>query len=585
MYRRSNFLRTALIAGCLAISTECRADVFDVYIAAGQSNMDGRGLNSDLVGPLASYATPQPDVLLYFSNPRDPLNDPLNRPTYSSGGWVALQPGFAIQPGFPTGGTVPATRFGPEVSFGRAMANLTPDRRVAIIKVSRGGESLSSSWDPSDEVNGPKGYLYHGFEEAYAQAIQDLKDQGHSVEVRGVLWHHGSADSASSYEANLREFIDVIRNDVGQPNLPFLIGELAGDTENRLALRAIQANVAATTDFAGFVPSDGLVVASDGIHFTAPGVIELGQRFAATMQTTMSRLAEDYNRDGIANAQDYDVWRSSMGSTTNAQSDANNDGVVDAADYVLWRKGPGVATQTNVVQFTFPDTSPFDAGDGTTYTQGETKDGLSLTTVDVRAPKYVVNPQNSSQLVWDGETYVSRSDTPAVWTNVSGSNGLGIDNPTITSSHFTSESQNIHPDESWTFKFGRDVILQQIEFVSLGSTDRANVTVAGLTSVDYVGGGDVKNNPFGSLLIPANTTITFTNSADSITMIDGMMSGLSIWRIRSLTVQAVLSGPSNGQDSSLLAAVPEPAAFMFVGSALVGFGIYYRRRCRKTTVV
>jgi hypothetical protein len=47
----------------------------------------------------------------------------------------------------------------------------------------------------------------------------------------------------------------------------------------------------------------------------------------------------DYDRDGIVEADDYGVWRSSFGLMgAEPVADGNQDGVVDAADYVVWRK-------------------------------------------------------------------------------------------------------------------------------------------------------------------------------------------------------------------------------------------------------
>jgi hypothetical protein len=50
-------------------------------------------------------------------------------------------------------------------------------------------------------------------------------------------------------------------------------------------------------------------------------------------------LVGDYDNDGAIDADDYQVWRQTFGTSGNQlAADGNKDGVVNAADYVLWRK-------------------------------------------------------------------------------------------------------------------------------------------------------------------------------------------------------------------------------------------------------
>jgi iduronate 2-sulfatase len=328
-------LKSLAWACCICWSTACYATVFDVYIAAGQSNMDGRGFRSELTGPLSSYASPQPEVLLRYTNPGN--SDGSN--AYQTN-WVTLAPGYSVQPNF--NGALPSTRFGPDVSYGKEMASKTALRQVAIIKVTRGSTSLEGDWNPSHGLNDPKGHMYEGFEQAVPQAIQALQALGHSVEIRGMIWHQGEADSSASsaqYQAKLTEFIQTVRQDLGYSNLPFLIGELESfpGSRDRTAVRTAQIAVASAMDFVEFVPSTGLPVQSDENHFTSAGVIELGLRFASTMQATISNLPGDFNRDGVVDVQDFQVWSNFQGSTIDARADANSDGVVDDLDFRIWQ--------------------------------------------------------------------------------------------------------------------------------------------------------------------------------------------------------------------------------------------------------
>lgn len=58
--------------------------------------------------------------------------------------------------------------------------------------------------------------------------------------------------------------------------------------------------------------------------------------FAATV--TFTPLG-DYDWDGDVDTDDYALWRTDFGSSTNLQADGNDNGIIDAADYTIWRDG------------------------------------------------------------------------------------------------------------------------------------------------------------------------------------------------------------------------------------------------------
>jgi hypothetical protein len=76
------------------------------------------------------------------------------------------------------------------------------------------------------------------------------------------------------------------------------------------------------------------------------------------MQLRQLGVAGDYSGNGTVGPEDYAIWRSSFGSTTNLAADGNLDGVVDAADYVVWRAalaGPGAGSGSSLKSAAVPE--------------------------------------------------------------------------------------------------------------------------------------------------------------------------------------------------------------------------------------
>ena len=255
----------------LAIQSVCAAENYDVYLLAGQSNMDGRGLTSDL-----SQEQKKPlerAIIFYRSVPR------------TSDGWQTLAPGFSVPPKYK--GDFPSPTFGPELGFARSMLTAQPDRKLALIKGSKGGTSLRADWKPgrhgAPETQGPR---YRDFVETIELATKQLTQRGDQFTIRGLLWHQGESDSKSStkvYSRRLNELIVRIREDIGVPDLPVVVGEVF-DNGKRDNVRAAIASVAAENATVGLVSSDGTKTSDPGTHFNANSQLLLGERYSTAMR-------------------------------------------------------------------------------------------------------------------------------------------------------------------------------------------------------------------------------------------------------------------------------------------------------------
>ena len=219
------------------------------FLLIGQSNAAGRGLLAD-VGPLDNCGGRLKALRngLWFHMFR-----PVNPDRHTSGVCFAE-------------------------SFAREYALAHPDVTVGIIPCADGGTQISQ-WMPGEIL--------------FDNAVNCAKLAMRTSDLKGILWHQGENDCFGEkytvYEEKLRCVLDGMRNALGCPNLPILIGGL-GDflakvekypefAQNYLKINQILRKTGEEYPNCAFVCAEGLGSNSDHLHFSAEALMELGIRY------------------------------------------------------------------------------------------------------------------------------------------------------------------------------------------------------------------------------------------------------------------------------------------------------------------
>lgn len=239
-----------------------RADPIRVFLLGGQSNMQGNNAKLGELPPRLRSA--QDDVLMYSG-------------TNSQATFGSLQVGAG-------------NAFGPEISFGRTLADGRPDDRFCLIKYAQGATNLHKDWDPAT------GTVYAEFKRTVAYGLEALTKAGHSYEIVGMCWTQGENDAqdmrtAAEYQADLSEFIADIRACYGA-GLKFFISRLSTKQTRIPAsqiseIRTAQENVADNDPLAYLIDTDSFELRIDNLHFEETGFVALGEAFATSYLDTL----------------------------------------------------------------------------------------------------------------------------------------------------------------------------------------------------------------------------------------------------------------------------------------------------------
>lgn len=257
--------RTLLIVLILLIPTlsyVMRGQEYDIFLLIGQSNMAGQGLISDEDQGVIDKNV----FLLNADGAVEPATNPLNR--YSS-----------IKK------DKPSPQIGPGYSFAKKISQAT-GRKVLLVVNARGGSSLGE-WIQGAET----GY----FEEAVRRTRQAIE---HGGEVKAILWHQGEADCRdTTYLRRLAGFVQDLRNELGNDEIPFIAGELARWRDASKGFNQRLPKITEHISNSSYITAQDCSMLKDtkDPHFGREGQITLGERYAAKV-LRMCYFEPDYSR-------------------------------------------------------------------------------------------------------------------------------------------------------------------------------------------------------------------------------------------------------------------------------------------------
>lgn len=246
--------------------------VGDVWVLAGQSNMEGVGWLEHALKPIASVRA------FYMDNTWDVARDPLHNL------WCAHAPVHAADPTTPRCAKNRRWAVGSGVSFGQSMFTATQVPQ-GVIACAHGGTSMQQ-WEPAKKKLGNKSL--------YGAMLERVRLNG--GRVRGVLWYQGcndtNAESLRFYKPRMKKMIASMRKDFNNANLPVVMAQIgrfffgAGNGEYWNAIQEQQRTLPTLIKKLSLVPTLDLPM-DDGIHLGGEGQNILGRRFAYAMRVLL----------------------------------------------------------------------------------------------------------------------------------------------------------------------------------------------------------------------------------------------------------------------------------------------------------
>lgn len=228
-------------------------DDYDVFLLAGQSNMVGFNGDGTVDGP-------------------DPRVFEIDR---SGNATLDKRIKLAEQPLQHDGGSVGDIGLG--YTFAEKYIEDNPNKKVILVPVARGTTGFSTGeWTVTTGAR---------YQDAVDRANEVMSYGSGTKTFKGILWHQGEQDSSmteAAYAAALDAMVVGLRADItGASSAPLVVGDLVPgwNLPNSQSVRDALADTPSRDANSAFVASTGLTDGGDGVHFDAPSLRTLGQRY------------------------------------------------------------------------------------------------------------------------------------------------------------------------------------------------------------------------------------------------------------------------------------------------------------------
>ena len=263
------------ILSLMITSSALALEPIRTIIVAGQSNADGRAETSEIPKDTALNFD---NFFFYHGNASGNAHV-----TCPSNELITLKPGSgSLYKG--------KNHFGIEMGMAMVLREKFPNEKFLIIKYAKGGSSLFTDWNLKD---GPH---LKRFRETLDGAYEAIRKQGYEPDLRAFTWHQGESDSkperAEVYAEKLTTFLKQIQKDLSS-TMGYAIGQinLKQKIDPKLSSQVMkaQAKVAKSFGKSVLIPSEGLPLKEDQMHFNTEGMLGLGKRYGIAILPFLSK--------------------------------------------------------------------------------------------------------------------------------------------------------------------------------------------------------------------------------------------------------------------------------------------------------